>query len=251
MKFDPMKKRKVADEFELDWVLSTKFEPDRPMGNVMASQLNNVVPLILVGHGDAVAPVLPNFISWLKIAIDAREDFGESQNFHQRVLYRALGVYHWICDGITPQAVWDQARIFDAASVNEGVYLKNDLRTERLDDYMAMCIQSRSYTEGICEFEKYYGKLEISSKGKISPREFGYFQCLEKIERGIDCDKVREAGHKMLKANLEDWLGYSQYTRAAIWLKLVNFDIEQKISPVDAILRAYEDMPNIARPDFL
>ena len=69
-KFDPIKKREVADEFELAWVLETELEPDMPMGNVMASHLNDVVALTLAGYGGTVAPVLPTFIDWLKDAIE-------------------------------------------------------------------------------------------------------------------------------------------------------------------------------------
>lgn len=251
MKFDPVKKRKTAEEFNLDWILSTEFEEDMPMGNVMASRLDSVISLTLVGLGDAVTPVLPKFVSWLKIAIAQKEDFGDSPSFHQRNLNWALGMYSWMLDRTTPLDVWEQARVFDLAAVEEGAFGHKGIATDRLGDYMAFCLQSGKYAEGIAEFEKYHGKREFSANKTLKPREFGYRQCLAHIDNHANPFPTNEVGHKMLQANLEDWLSYGAYCRAATWLKIVNWDTGEKSHPVDVILSAYEDMPNTARPDFI
>lgn len=251
MKFDPIKKRKVAEEFELGWVLNTQFDEDMPMGNWMASHLDNIVSLILVGHSEAIAPVLPTFIAWLNRAITRKEKLGESVDYHHRNLNWALGMYSWIAEGRTPVDVWEQARLHDLAAVEDGAFARKSLGSGRLDDYMAFCLQAGRYAEGIAEFEKYARTLNFSAQGSLQPRQYAYLLCQAHLEGRADTPELYGAGHRMLRAQLEEWLSYGQYSRAATWLKIVNWDNATKTTPVEAIQRAYEDMPTIARPAFV
>ena len=251
MKFDPIRKRKVAEEFELGWVLNTKFDDDMPMGNLMASHLDSVVSLILVGHGEAVALVLPTFIAWLNGAITRKEDLGESFDFHHRNLNWALGMYLWIAESRTPADVWEQARLHDLVAVEDGAFARKDLGAGRLDDYMAFCLQAGRYLEGIAEFEKYARTLNFSAQGSLQPRQYAYLLCQARIKGCVNAPDLQGAGHRMLRAHLEEWLSYGQYSRAATWLKIVNWDNATKTTPVETIQRAYEDMPTIARPAFV
>lgn len=251
MRFDPIRTRKVADEFSLKWVLNTDFDKEIPMGNTMVLSLNDIISLILVGYKDAVIPLIPKFILWLEGAIKEKEDFGESQSYHQRSMHWALGIYSWILDDTPVGEVWEKARLFDLASVEEGVYPQQEVRAGRLDDYMAFCLQSASYSEGISEFEKFYGRVDLSSKNMLAPREFAYLQCCARVNGNDVFQRQRDIGCKMLRSNLEKWLSYGQHTRAATWLKIVHWDVESKNSAADVILKAYEDMPYVIRPDFV
>jgi hypothetical protein len=251
MKFDPLKKRRIAEEFELDWVLATTFEADMPMGNVMVSHLDSVIALTLVGFGAAVAPILPTFSAWLKTAITEKEKFGDSLHFHHKNLCWALAMYAWIAEAAPAADTWEQARLFDAGAAEEGIYSRKELASDRLDDYMAFCLQAGRYAEGIAAFEQYATKPKRSLAGSVQPRAYAYQLCLAQIGPGADAVGIEEAGHAMLRANLEEWLSYGAYTRAATWLKIVHWDHGARTTPAEAILRAYDDMPTIPRPPFV
>lgn len=250
MKFDPNKKRKIAEEFELEWVLNTEFDAAMPMGNVMVSHLNSIISFILVGLGDSVRLELPKFKTWLKIAIDQREDFGDIRSFHNRKLNWALGIYTWIVDKENAKDLWEQVRILDLAALADGAYGQSGVRAGDLNDYMAFCLQSENYSEGILEFEKNQKvAAELSSDGVLEPQQFAYLVCLAHAAGEYDQSRIIEAGRRMLRANLEHWLGHGAYIEAATWLKVVNFDIGNECCPSVAILKAYDDMPHTVKPE--
>lgn len=133
-----------------------------------------------------------------------------------------------------------------------GAY-RNKTKTEGLDDYLCYCIQSEQYQAGITEYEKYYGVKKISLKKTLSPRAYGYAFCLNEINPQYTADDLLEAGRKMLQANLEDhpWLGYGNYYCAAMWLKNVYWHHNRTLTPLETILKAYENMPGVPRPSFV
>lgn len=56
----------------------------------------------------------------------------------------------------------------------------------------------------------------------------------------------------MLRANLqENWLGRGQYIRAATWLKIVYWHHDQSLTPLQTVLSAYDNMPDVPQPDFI
>jgi hypothetical protein len=144
------------------------------------------------------------------------------------------------------------ARVLNAEAIfDEDVFSKKDLSTGRLDDYMALCCQSRQYEVGVIEYEKYYPGKDVSLRRTLKPRDFGYVICLHELRGQFDRADILNAGRKMLKANLENnWLSYGQYLVAATWLKIVYWNETCIVPPEDIILKAYEDMPNVPRPAF-
>ncbi|MHC2460660.1 hypothetical protein ACVMIX_007364 [Rhizobium leguminosarum] len=44
--------------------------------------------------------------------------------------------------------------------------------------------------------------------------------------------------------------GWGQYLRAVTWLKIVYWHHDGKLTPLEVILKAYVNMPNVARSDF-
>ncbi len=59
------------------------------------------------------------------------------------------------------------------------------------------------------------------------------------------------AAHKTLAARLDErWLGAGQYIRAATWLAAIYKFHQPGLSPLETLLRAYDDMPKVVRPAF-
>ena len=88
--------------------------------------------------------------------------------------------------------------------------------------------------------------------GDLKPRDFGYALCLYRAaRRNFEEKELFEAGRKMLQANLqEEWLGGGQFIRAATWLKIVYWRGDETLTPLQTVLKAYENMPKVPRRIF-
>jgi hypothetical protein len=110
---------------------------------------------------------------------------------------------------------------------------------------------AQQYNFGITEFEKHYSPISDFNK-ILKPRDFGYASCIYHSRRDLQRDVLFKAGREMLKKNLqESWLGGGQYIEALIWLRLVYQYDESSLSPLQILLKAYENMPDVPRPSFL
>ncbi|TCS32901.1 hypothetical protein EDC30_11912 [Paucimonas lemoignei] len=254
MIFDPHPQRKFFETCGLALILDTQFEKDAPMGNIAKNRISDVILACLIGLGTQATPIIPRCLEWLDTAISHDEDFGTSRNFHRMALHWAKALGLWINDGLNRVEIWNKVRQFDEAALmqDQNVWPKNLIAKDRLDDYMAFCYQAEQYEVGVAEFEKYYGLKTMSLKRTLKPREFAYILCLNKLNYKFNDATLFEAGRNMLQANLEEnWLGRGQYIRAATWLKLVHWEHNKTLLPFEVLLRAYDDMPNVARPEFV
>jgi hypothetical protein len=263
MLFNPVRKREVFLEEDRAWLrrrLAQEFEVGEPMGNIASSRLDDMIRASLVGlHGD-VWPMLPSVISWLDRTIEGDEQFGESVAFHRMTLRWARAMALWLCRDQQSMLDWNEARVFEAA------YWKDERRplTQKeivgivLNDYMAFCVQAGRYAEGIEMYERLVGVKKIGLGKVLKPREYAYGVCLQQVRGEYDEQALFEAGRRMLQANLEEtWLGGGQGIRAATWLKIVYWDRDvragrpARLTPQQTLLKAYENMPNVAVPGFI
>ncbi len=252
MIFDPIKTRQVSEEGTVRRISTTEFDKDRPMGNVAMMQLDQVIKIYLVGLAADIRDILPRSIDWIESAISKGEEFGVSHDFHLMNLHRAAAIYKWLISGCEEVYHWDRSRILnDKISVDEKVYNKRELSTSRLNEYLSFCYFSRKYKFGVDEFDKFFELLNIN-KGILSPCEFSYVACMHELYGIFDRFDIFKAGRKMLKKNLqENWIGSGQCVEAVIYLKMVYQYQEFELSPLDIILKAYDDMPNVIRPEFI
>lgn len=269
MLFNPIRSREVAPG-SIARVLRADFKNGDPLGNFAKSDLSDVVHLWLVGMSREIAPAIPRSIEWLDKAIaeDEASWFDECPNFHRMNLYWAKALGLWLRDGVNATDAWEQARQFNAAALLDswpvmglmpGVYdkvgtvwAKGHIPTSRLDDYMAFCYQAEQYEIGIAEYEQYHGDKAFSLKKIRTPKELGYALCLHKARGQFERAELLTAGRKILHAKLQDtWLGYGQDIRAATWLKIVYEFHEPALTPLQTVLRAYDDMPDVPRPEFV
>lgn len=253
MTFNPLVRKKSFNDGMLDFYLCAEIDLDSPMGNIASSHLQSVISAWLVGLHDEIAPVIPRSLEWLDRAIASDEDFGTNRNFHRMTLHwaKALGV--WMSEARNAPDVWDKARRFDLASLlQDDVCEKKQIPTYWLDDHMAFCFQAEQYEAGIAEFEKYHGAKALSLKKALKPREFAYAACLHKARQQFDASELLAAGRKMLHANLDGtWLGRGHFIRGATWLKIVYWHHDPSLTPLQTILKAYEDMPEVPCPEFV
>lgn len=127
------------------------------------------------------------------------------------------------------------------------------VRDGLLDDFMAFAFQAGQFEQGIVEYEKHLVPKVPSLKKALKPRDFAYALCLHRAGRHIfDEPDLLSSGRKMLQAHLQEtWLGRGQYLRAATWLKIVYWHHAPSMTPLQTVLKAYDDMPKVPRPDFV
>lgn len=127
------------------------------------------------------------------------------------------------------------------------------IRDGLLDDFMAFAFQAGKFEQGISEYEKHLVPKVPSLKKALKPRDFAYALCLHRAGRHIfDEADLLSSGRKMLQAHLQEtWLGHGQYLRAATWLKIVYWRHDPSLTPLQTVLKAYDDMPKVPRPDFV
>ena len=257
MPFDPIRKREVAEEFNLELTLRTSFDPARPMGNVAVHSLGAVIQFWLVGLHAEAAEILPKIVEWLDHGIKSDEDFGENRDFHRMRLHWAKAVATWMATGVHAEDHWKSACQLDARSWH---FEKQALSAHQivrlgLDDYMAFSIQAGDFKTGIHTYEQWAGATRPDLKKTRSPRKYGYALCLHRERGEFDDDTILNAGRKMLRAHLnKEWLGMGQSIRAVTWLKTVHWDCKRRdprLTPLRTVLKAYEDMPDVPVPSFV
>ncbi|MFZ6768535.1 hypothetical protein ACO0LM_15865 [Undibacterium sp. Di26W] len=259
MLYNPTRKRQVNEEGNLARVLRTEYDANRPMGNVAQHMLSDVVSAWLVGQDEQVGNIIPRSLQWIDKAFERDEKFGIDQNGYLTSLYWTKAVGEWMLDGVNSEGLWDNARIFEEARwrYEKRPWPTNEIIKSGLDDYMAFAYQGGEYNDGfeagVDMFERWTGQKGVSLSKILKPREFAYALCLHRLARQqFDENELLEAGRKMLQANLQEtWLGGGQYLRAATWLKIVYWHFADSLSPLETILKAYDNMPHIVRPDFL
>jgi len=250
MIFDPKRLREVAPG-HIEWMLQTTHDSNRPMGNVAATEISDAVWLWLIGFSSQLAPVIQRDNKWLNRAINEDEKFGVNQERHRATLYQARALGEWMETGRNDAGLWNSARIH-----REAGWLEKDILRDGLDDYMAFAFQAGNddgaVESAIAMYEAKTGGKNASIKKTLKPRDLGYVLCLNLMDRRFESSDLLMAGRKMLQAHLEDkWLGGGQYVRAAMWLKIVYSQLDESLEPIDVLLKAYENMPKVPRPDFL
>lgn len=277
--FDPIRRREVNIEGCLSYVLKTSFDSARPMGNVAYYNVQDVIEAWLVGLSKEIAPVLPRALEWIDLALENGEvnRFGPDPNAHKVTLNWAKAIGQWMYSGAPGSSHWlghDDPGLWEKCRVHEEwrwrfegrPWPTNEIVTYGLDDYLAFTIGAANvskyeygpyneiYSAGIDMYERWTGKTgPVTLSGAMKPRDFGYALCLHyTAKQSFKEDELFDAGRRMLKANLQNiWLGGGQYIRAATWLKVVYGHLRGEQDPMRCILSAYDNMPKVAKPDFI
>lgn len=252
MVFDPKLKKEIFYEFKLNYMENESkiFDSAKPMGNIALHFLDDIISGLLVQLKNEVEKYLPTVHKWLDFSIARKEQFGEGDDliFYHAQLFRGKALASWVSDNFNEVHYWEKARLlwsnFDGSS--RSIYAKSKYKTEFLDDYLQLCIQSDNYFEGISRFEKYYGKKDISINTKMTPREYGYLLCVNHFDSKYSRDELVSAGEKMLTKYMgEPWLSMGLYSYAATWLKIVYWDNSNTQNVLDTISKAYKCCPDI------
>lgn len=251
--FDPDKYLKFSYEIGLARLMGVKYETDHVMGKVACSHLREIFLAWFVGRNEEYSCLLPRSLNWIDRGLKRGELAGETQKFYHSEYNWAKALILWAVDNINVANVWGEAK--QLLSEQQKIKLsfpKSQMGSQYLNDYMALCFQSQDYEEGIAVFQSYHGEKKISLRSSLYPRDYAYVLCLNKARGDFDGEDFLAIGRRMLKTNLnKNWLTVGQAIRAVTWLKIVYWHHVPGITPVETVLRGYDDMPDVVKPDFL
>lgn len=263
MNFDPIRKRETVEEFALAYALSRAPEVGGALGGFATGNVGDVVGFWLVNVETDLLALIRKSIQWIDTAIEVGECFGPTtvKNWWQEELWMAKALGQWMLADPAAHASWLEALRSGEASLlqDSGVYQAKHVATLRLDRYMGYCVLAGEYERGLKEYERYHPAVPLKLTSINSPRAFAYVLCRFELLGEGDAAFVHRAGRKVLAKHLQsDWLGRGQWLTAALWLHAVYSHRSALASdttvPTDArgiILRAYDNMPQVTRPDFV
>lgn len=272
--FDPIKTRKTFERFTLFYALNKRSEqfefPEKH------ADLQTIIDAWLVGLDKDIEPALINGNQWRKNSTlkhdfsyeFARlgEEFGLSSwmlenkinsdaykqtlnafdNFYARGYTKVLG----------PDIFNYQLQKFELNQISGQPFPNDLILKSALDQYLANCIQCGEFERGVALYESAGGNININPKRIKSTLKFGYWVCKQKSQ-GIEIPIIEyiSTGERVLRHHLNDplhggWLAYGQSVNAAIWLKIVYWDSGTIKTPLETILKAYDLMPDVTKPNF-
>lgn len=239
----------------LHFALSATLDDAIPMGGVAAGHVEDCVYAILVGRYEPYVPILERAVKWLDASLESNLILGSNMPMYRRELSHARAIASWLIDDVVDEAHWELARQYEERSwqTEDRIWTRHEIVNDGpLDDYMAFSFLAGPdhWEAGVEMYEHWVGGAKVSLAGKPTPRKLAYAILLDATGRqAISQEKLHSAGRVMLKANLEEnWLGGGQGIRAATWLKIVHGLAEPHLTPVQTLLRAYEDMPKVQSP---
>ncbi|UFH49282.1 hypothetical protein [Pseudomonas sp. KNUC1026] len=228
--------------------LKEKPEQSVALGNLACHSIDTIFWGWLVGCYDQVQCYMPEMISRIELAISRKDSFGGDLDFYMARLHQYRSIGAWVMQDQAEVSCWAVASNWLEKSENIQNWGKAGLGSWFLDEYVTACFLAEEYEKGISAYEKYHGVSEIKSPGK-SQRKYAYKLCRSKIEGVFDKNKLFDMGKKFLRENLEkDWLSKGQVSTAVKWINIVNCKLGGVDAPLDAVLMAYQYMPDVKSP---
>jgi hypothetical protein len=251
--FVPLASRENFEQrLDQGYAFLENFDSAWPMGSVANDECTSLVECVLFGVWPRVKDQVARRIEWLERALNDGEQLGPSRSFYRRKLLCALGICRWLHEADSAIDTWRQALDeHEAALFEPGTYTTTQV-TYGLDDYMLLSLLSNQPARGVAMYERLRpDKPPLPLRSLRAPRDWGWWACRRRLGEVLDQTALRAAGRRVLRLNLDDpWLGRGQAIRAAMWLMAIYWLDERSLTPVQTLLRAYDDLPKVQRPDF-
>jgi hypothetical protein len=236
---------------EHDW----EYDVASPMGFYGDGMVSSMATAALVGLGEKMLDLMPRAIDWIDRAIARHEVSGpgDDMRYYHYSLIHAKALARWFGTGRNATEVWVDAfeRIRELVVENRA-RAKAAWYGEFMDDAMACAFQAGRFADGVGLYEDIYGIKTLRVNAVRTPRQLAYAYCLEAVETRFSSADLLSAGRRLLEKQLaENWLHNGQMIRAATWLKIVYWHADQSLTPEQTMLKGYDDMPTVPRPDFL
>ena len=260
--FDPAKSRRILLALTLPGL---DFQPWRQSPTRIAFHVQRCVNALAdcywVGLADIARPKLTAILRWLDGQLpphrgvwSRHSDDWNSAWFHHRCWWEAVALARWLVNN--DPATADFAKAVDAeqdalAHVPSEVkpYLSHH-QAESLPDVLPLALSAGRPAVGLSFYRASTARdLEIG----VGPAlKFGEWACDHLAGGGARDAEFVARGEAMLREALPSYFQYVPHRgEATLWLKAIYFDSGVTRTAEETILRAYDLMPDVPRPDFL
>ena len=265
------------------------YERNQAVGNSARQLMNEMTYGWLVGLQQDVVPALHKYRSWFEYSRDIDEQFGDFPLSVSAFRDWAYGLCLWMLDGRNHPEVYrgacdlmDRAyatayrygpspsppksppKIVGGQECQESKFVGGKVQDDRVKlpardcdilesmrFYFTLCLQSGELERGLALYCRVGGNTAIDAKSIRDERDLGCWISDARL-RGVSEDEIVAVGTGFLtKVLQEDWLGSGQAAEAATWLKIVFWHSGRTKTPLETVLKAYDCMPKVQRPDFL
>lgn len=232
-----------ALKFGIGYANGVEFDPAKPMGNVAVKVLEYVLSAACLGMFSKVRHVIPKCQGWLLGAIEQRESYGASTEFHLSRLHSALAIFRWLQDGTIDQDSWRLAlQQEEIVARRDGFYLQSDRKSVRLDEVVPAALLAGEPSVVICAYRGVSDSENIVEGVATLPRDFGYTIALPGSALWLDRDALFAMGKDVLRDSLNDWLARGEYMVAAKWVCLIYSTIGGRFNAAEALGQAVSDL---------
>ena len=262
-KFDPINERKYWLDVGLK--SNTNFEPDEigPLGRptYVAVTVDSLIGAYFFGLGEEVRPAIEKIIAWMEAqpSIEPRQFSAKFGHWRAgwSALYRwrtTLGLCKWLSRG--DPAEMDFIGALDADWQSWTMISPKDAALDRgeqqdnLSEQLAVALAAKEPGRGL----KLVAAADVKEpfEHEAPLLKFGEWACRHLASGGKRDATFIENGAQMLSASLlANFFSTGNRTEPALWLKAIYWDSGVARTPEQAIVRAYDCMPGITRPDFV
>jgi hypothetical protein len=231
--------------------------PSRAMVGHLDKLTREMEEAFFVGLSDEVRPILEWTISWIEAQPESSLNAfpGPEEQWPSR-WREALGVFKWLSRGDPASQEFGGALESEwlvRARANLWQVSDQERRERRihLADRLALALAAGQPLLGLQYFEA--SGLEVPpGPEEEAVLQFGWWACRYLVDRSIRDATFVARGEEMLMATLVsgiNWRGILD--KPALWLKAIYFDSGVVETPEQAIAKAYDSMPWLARPGFV
>ncbi len=233
--------------------------------------VSDYIDQCMVGNEELAVQILQRAPAWLNWVIDRDERFGVNWHLSRSGVHIARALCTWLQHEVDDKDDWALAMHHSRQAWCEGdakfgskPWLVRDIIGDPLDDYMAAAVQGGSVKNGLWHeaIETYERLLEGKNPTTLSnvkrPRDLAYLLCQKNLGL-IECREadLLKVGRSILRRFLDyPWLSGGQHLRAAVWLKIVYWDYDQrvhgdfaKLTPIETLHMAYHDIKDAVVPE--
>ena len=257
--FEPEKRRQLFLDFDLP--LTTKFEPETTgpfnRSHYMESKLGRLIQAHLLGLREQVLPLARALVDWMEAQSAPPEGKDTDEAFRAYQWWQTLGLCKWLIDGDpaaaefgrASEADWRQWDQFDRLLPN-GTKL---LMREGLELSLPLNLAARRHDVGL----KLCQEAGLTEKPSSAPAVvraelmYGQWACRHLADGGKSDAAYVTKGEEMLrKTILERFIPNGSNAKMAMWLKAIYYDSGVTRTPEETILKAYDTMTGVEKPDF-
>jgi hypothetical protein len=225
-------------------------------GAISTFEVTTLVEAILVGLEDQTQDIAERTQRWLQEAIDEGERTTDrdasSADWHQQDLSYSLALTKFLRgQGLDRESFARSATLIERAwRTRVPPFEHKVLADGQIEYYMPVAFSGGLYADAIRNFEEYHPGVVPNIRTVRSQRGVAYLLCQHKLLGLHDPESLRKAVYRVLDVHLQSlWLGSGICRKALHWLMIAYAEDNPQANPREVVLKAYDHMPKVQRPE--